>query len=230
MSKMEKILESKFWSVASQFLITSLIFLGLVLLAWGWDDLAGYFSNTVRANYAIVVCIQTIVNSWMVYITPKHTEQKQNYGVARWHVYVFEAILVLSAFDDRRNMLTWSDNMPLRWMGLVIYLSGWGLALWTNATWINHLRQQGEFACENPVLMFEGPYKWIRFPSLLYLTIYGLGIALLFRSWMGLALMLPMIWGVVNRINGLEKIYAVRYKKVWSLRRHTSKRLIPYLY
>lgn len=224
---MERILESKLWSVASQFIITSLIFLGLVLLAWGWDDLAGFFSNPIRLSYAIIVGVQTIVNSWMVYITPKHTEQGQYYDVPRWHLYVFEAILVLAAFDDRRNMLTWNENTPLRWLGLVIYLSGWCLALWTNATWINHLRRQGEFACENPVLMFEGPYKWIRFPSLLYLAIYSLGIAMLFRSWMGLALMLPMIWGIVNRINGLEKIYAVRYKKVWSLRRHTSKRLIP---
>jgi hypothetical protein len=62
------------------------------------------------------------------------------------------------------------------------------------------------------------------------LAIFCLGVAMLFRSWAGLVLMPLLMGGIVNRVNNLDKIYAEEYKRIWPLRRHASKRLIPYLY
>jgi protein-S-isoprenylcysteine O-methyltransferase Ste14 len=97
-------------------------------------------------------------------------------------------------------------------------------------TWVQHLRAAGGAAADDPVLLFDGPFKWIRYPSLVCLFVYALGVSILFRSWIGLVMLLPLVGAIVNRVNNLDRMYAEQYKRIWPLRRHTSKRLIPYLY
>ena len=48
----------------------------------------------------------------------------------------------------------------------------------------------------------------------------------------GLALvLLPVLAaGILHRIDNLDRVFAERYKQVWPLRRHTSKRILPFLY
>jgi len=227
---LDKVFKSRIWPALNQFITTSFIFLGLALLAWGMKDSRDFLANPVRASFVLVVLLQALINAWMVYRTPPHPEHEYHFDLARWHSYMFETIFVLAAFGDRRNLLAWNENMPLRWLGLGIYLLGLGLSIRANLTWVNHLRREGERAFAHPVLLFDGPYRWIRYPSMLYLAIYCFGFAIIFRSWVGLILMIPLIWGIINRINSMEKVFAVEYKRNWPLRRHHSKRLIPYLY
>jgi protein-S-isoprenylcysteine O-methyltransferase Ste14 len=227
---LNKVLNSKLWPAVGDFLTTGFIFLGLALLAWGVEDLTGYFSNLVRAIFVAVVVLQSLFGAWIVYRTPPHPGQEHRFDLAHWQSYVFETIFVLASFGDRRNILAWDENMPLRWLGMGLYLIGFALSCWANITWVNHLRRERERAMAIPVLIFEGPFRWIRYPSLLSLAFYCLGFALMFRSWVGLVLMLPLFWGIVNRIDSTEKIFEQRYKRTWALRRHASKRIIPYLY
>ena len=227
---LKNILKNKLWSAVGQFLTTAFIFLGLALLAWGLGYLPSYFSSPVRTSFAIIVAIQSLFQAWVVYAKPPHAEPEHRLDLARWHAYLFETIFVLAAFGDRRGILAWDENISLRWVGVAIYLTGLALSFWSNITWLNHLRREGERAKEIPVLIFEGPFQWIRYPSLLSLAFYCLGFTFMFRSWVGLVLMLPLIWGIINRINNIEKVFEVRYKKVWAMRRHSSKRIIPYLY
>ncbi|MEP7135161.1 MAG: hypothetical protein ABI904_09535 [Chloroflexota bacterium] len=227
---LDRILKHKIWSALWRCLSVCWIFLGLPLLAWGGYGLAGFLSNPVRASYAVVVIASAFFSGWLTYITPPQSEEEQRFDLGRWHAYMFETIFVLSAFGDRRGILAWTENPALRWVGLGIYLIGAGLSIWSNLTWVNHLRREAERAVAEPVLLFEGPFHWIRYPSLLVLTFYCFGFALMFRSWVGLFLMIPLLLGILNRINRLEKIFADKYKRVWPLRRHTSKKLIPFLY
>lgn len=222
--------KSKYWAALSQFLYTSLVLLGLAFLAWGLDELPAFFSNPARAAFSFVVLIQSLLNAAMAYVTPPEPKHEYRFDIASWHSFMFEAIFVLAAFGDRRDALVWQENLPLRWAGLGIYLIGYTLSMWTNLTWIKHLQREGSRAMEHPVLLFEGPFKRIRYPFMMYLVFYCLGFAILFRSWIGLVLMIALIGGIVNRINNLERIFEVRYKNIWPLRRHTSKRIIPYLY
>ena len=226
----QKILKSRFWPAANQMFSTCFIYLGLTLLVWGLNDFTGFIANPVRASFVVVVLVQAGILAWLVYITPPHPEHEHHFDLARWHAYMFETIFVLAAFGDRRNVLAWQENMPLRWLGLIIYLIGMGVVMWANITWVNHLRREGPRAVAHPVLLFDGPFAKIRFPTMLGMAIYCLGFVLMFRSWIGLALMLPLIGGIINRINNMEKVFAIEYKKNWPLRRHTSKRLIPHLY
>jgi protein-S-isoprenylcysteine O-methyltransferase Ste14 len=226
----ESSFKSRSWSALSQFLYTSTVLLGLAFLAWGLDTLPAFFLNPARAAFSLVVLLQALINAGMAYVSPPESKHKHRFDLASWHSFMFEAIFVLAAFGDRRNVLAWEENLPLRWVGLGIYLIGYALSIWTNLTWIKHLQREGPRAMEHPVLLFEGPFKRIRHPSMVYLVLYCLGFAILFRSWLGLILIIPLIGGIINRINNLEKIFEVQYKNIWPLRRHTSKRLIPYLY
>jgi len=226
----ERFFKSRYWSALSQFLYTSLVVLGLAFLAWGLDDMPAFFSNPARTVFALIVLAQSLINAALAYVTPLEPKHQHHLDLARWHSFMFETIFVLAAFGDRRNILAWNENLPLRWAGLGIYLIGFSLSIWANLTWIKHLQREGPRAFDNPVLLFEGPFKRIRYPSMVYLIFYCLGFAILFRSWVGLILIIPLIGGIINRINNVEKIFEVQYKKIWPLRRHTSKRIIPYVY
>jgi protein-S-isoprenylcysteine O-methyltransferase Ste14 len=226
----ERFFKSRYWPAARQFFYTSLVTAGLAFLAWGVDDLPAFFSNPARAAFAFVVLAQSVINAALAYATPPEPKPEYRFDLASWHSFMFEAIFVLAAFGDRRNVLAWDENLPLRWAGLGIYLIGYALSIWTNLTWIKHLQREGSRAFDNPVLLFEGPFKRIRYPSMVYLVLYCVGFVILFRSWIGLVLIIPLIGGIINRINNLEKLFEVRYKNIWPLRRHNSKRIIPYLY
>jgi len=226
----ERFFKSKTWSALSQFLYTSLVMLGPAFLAWGVGGLLAFFANPARTAFSLVVLAQSSINAALAYRTPPEPEHEHHFDLARWHSFMFETIFVLAAFGDRRNVLAWNENLPLRWAGLGIYLSAYALSFWTNLTWVKHLQQQGQRAVHNPVLLFEGPFKRIRYPSMVYLVFYCLGFAVLFRSWIGLVLIIPLIGGIIHRINNMEKVFEVQYKHIWALRRHTSKRIIPYLY
>ena len=227
---LDKILKSKVWPVLGQFIYTVLVLLGLPIIVWGTEALRTFFANPVRLIFSIVVFFQALVSAWFVAITPPEPPHEHRFDLAHWHSHMFEAIVALAAFGDRRGILAWNQNNVVRWIGLGVYLIGVTLSIWSNYSWIKHLRTEARLALNHPVLISEGPYKLIRYPSFLYLIFYALGFALMFRSWIGIALMVPLLGGILNRINSLEKIFAEEYKKIWPLRRHTSKRLIPYLY
>ena len=230
MTMLNRILKSKFWPALGRFVTNCWIYLGLPLLAWDTNDLRGFLSNPIRASFFALVIGSAFFSAWLVYITPLRPNGEHRFDLARWHAYMFETIFVISAFGDRRGILAWTENPAVRWAGLGIYMIGTGISIWSNLTWVNHLRREAERAVEEPALLFEGPFHWIRYPSLLYLTIYCLGVVLIFRSWIGLFLMIPLIIGMINRINNMEKVFTEKYKRVWPLRRHTSKKLIPFLY
>jgi protein-S-isoprenylcysteine O-methyltransferase Ste14 len=227
---LDKILKSKVWSVLGQFIYTVLVLLGLPILVWGTEALPVFFANPVRLTFSVVVLGQALISAWLVAITPPEPPHEHRFDLTHWHSHMFEAIVALAAFGDERSILTWNQNNVVRWVGLGVYLTGLALSIWSNFSWIKHLRTEAKVSLNHPVLISEGPYKLIRYPSFLYLIFYALGFALIFRSGIGMALMIPLLGGILNRINSLEKIFAEEYKKIWPLRRHTSKRLIPYLY
>lgn len=226
----DRFFKSRAWFALRQFLYTNLVVLGLSFFAWGLDDLSGFFANPVRAVFSFVVLAQSLINARFAYITPSEPKHEHHFDLAHWHSFMFQTIFFLAAFGDRRNVLAWSENILLRCAGLGIYLIGLALSIWANWTWVKHLHREGARAFDNPVLLFEGPFKKIRYPSMVYLVFYCLGFAILFRSWIGLVLIVPLIGGILNRINNMEKIFEAQYKNIWPLRRHTSKRIIPYLY
>ena len=227
-----KVLADKVWPAAWGFFSRFFILAGLSLLAWGLDDLAGFFSNPVRAGFIAVVTVSGLLLAGLVFITPPQPERQEGepHDPTNWHAHISEGIYILTAYGDRRDVLTWTDDPVLRWVGLGVYLVGIVLSLWANITWINHLRREAGGASADPVLLVEGPYRLVRYPGLLWTVFYSLGVTIIFRSWTGLVLLLPLITSILVRVNERDRTFAERYRQVWPMRSHTSKRIIPFLY
>lgn len=224
------IFKNKIWEALWGIFTRAFIQLGLPLLAWGVDDIAGFFSNAARATYAFIVMAHALVYAYEIYVIPGYQQHEPRVDIGRWHAYIFETIYVLAAFGDRRNILAWSENPPLRWLGLAFYLVGVVVLVWADWAWINHLRREKERVLASAVLLEEGVFAYVRHPALLALIFFSLGVALAYRSWIGLALMPALWWGIVNRIDNMEKVYAKKYDKLWRARMAHSSKLIPLLY
>lgn len=227
---LEQFVENRLWSALG--LVFSRIFIMAVLplLAWGVDELPGFFSSPPRSACIVFALVQAVILGWLVYLEPPRLKHKPNPLLSRWHANMFEIIFLLAAYGDRRGVLTWAENIPLRWLGAGIYLAGILLLIWAAVTWVSHLRRAGSQACDDPVLLEEGVYRWIRFPQLLSLAVYCLGYVFVFRSWAALVLMVPLAASIVHRMDDLEIVFDERYGRAWERRRRSSRRILPFLY
>jgi protein-S-isoprenylcysteine O-methyltransferase Ste14 len=227
---LKKILKSRVWPAAWQVFVRFYALLFLPLLGWGVGDLRGFFFNPVRMTFAVIVMLQALIGAWLVYVTPPQPEHEHPIDLAHWQMDMYHFVFILAAYGDRRDVLVWAENPSVRWAGLGIYLAGAVLSVWAALTWVDHLRRETGCVQVAPALLFDGPFKFIRHPGLLCIIIYCLGFALAFRSWVGLALLIPLTAGFIHRIKNMERDLAEQYKQVWSQRCHTSKRLFPFLY
>jgi protein-S-isoprenylcysteine O-methyltransferase Ste14 len=225
-----KIVENRAWQIFWHFLFRCFIMIGLPLLGWGLDDVTGFFASPVRTGFVVVATAQALINAWLIYGTRLPPQQDDQFEPYHSQFDIIEMIFFLVAFSARRDILTWNADLLLSWLGLGIYAIGSGVSLWTNATWVSHLRREGERASNGPALLRTGPFRRIRYPSLLCLGLYGLGFSLIFQSWLGLVLMFPLISIVTRRAKILDQENTAQYPKAWPERCQTSKRIIPFVY
>jgi protein-S-isoprenylcysteine O-methyltransferase Ste14 len=228
LSPFEKFLKSRFWPAAWGAFGRAFVMLGLALLGWGVDDLAGFFAHPAHAGIAITASLVAILMGWLIYQTPPQPHQEHD--PEHWHFSLMELSFILGAFGDRRNVLTWTENPSLRWAGLGLYLLAAFYFLWANFTWSRQLRRELGSTLPVPAMLTEGPYRWTRYPTLLGILLYTLGFALAFRSWVGLVFLLPLTWIILRRARLWDQTFAARHPQAWAARSQTSKRLIPFLY
>jgi protein-S-isoprenylcysteine O-methyltransferase Ste14 len=225
-----KVFENRAWQVFWHFLFRCFILIGLPLLGWGLDDVTGFFADPVRASFVVVATVLALINAWLIYGKPLPPQPHDRFEPYHSFFDIVEMIFFLAAFGARRDILTWNAGPLVGWVGLGIYLAGSGLSIWSNFIWVSHLRREGERACGSPALLCEGPFHWIRYPGLLCIFFYGLGFSIMFQSWLGLALMIPLMSIVIRRVKILEQENAAEYPKDWPARCQTSTRLVPFIY
>ncbi len=80
------------------------------------------------------------------------------------------------------------DNEVARWVGITLVYSGMAIAVWAGA----HLKA-GTLGIVEPRLnglITGGPFRYVRHPVYLGMSIAMLGVAIALRSWLGLATVL----------------------------------------
>jgi protein-S-isoprenylcysteine O-methyltransferase Ste14 len=121
------------------------------------------------------------------------------------------------------------ENLNRKILGLIIVYLGMAIVVW--AVW--HLRKGifGGIEPEKNHLVKTGPYKHIRHPVYLGMTIAMLGIPIFFVSWMGLlAVLIIFLPTEIYRAILEEKLLASKFGKEWDEYKGKSGFLFPPLH
>ena len=133
------------------------------LIAWGLDDLAGFFADPVRVAIAMIVLVLASVQAWMAYVTPPEPKEFIVLNLVphrlKWHSTLFEIILILAAFGDRARYLN-LERKPTCTVdrGGDIFGGGDNFPSGPVSSWASHLRREDVSAVDSPVLLYKGPF------------------------------------------------------------------------
>ncbi len=212
--------------------------LGLPLLGWGIDDLRGFLSMSPRAGYAVIAAVfvfgevYPVIKGSVGNQTSKGEESKH---VRRQHVLVillllfWGAILFFLPLADRRSIGVMMVSQEIRWLGLVLF--GLGLATISRArVTLGRMYSLEVTIQKSHQLITTGLYRHIRHPIYSGVIIQALGFSLVFRSWIGLAAMIPVVAFFLLRIKDEEAVLQSEFGSEWEAYCERSWRLIPYLY
>jgi len=121
------------------------------------------------------------------------------------------------------------DGEAVRWLGVVLFVAGSALRLWP--VFVLGRRFSAVVAIqERHEPATDGPYRWVRNPSYLGGLVGGLGWALVFRSVVGVLLLLPFLWLLVTRIHAEEALLASEFGPTYEAYRQRTWRLLPWVY
>ncbi len=214
-------------------------YLVVPLLGWWLGGIADPVSQTsvlaisflaepARIAYLAAAVLQAVAAWWLAGQLPEREFQAQA-GAIYWRNIALEMILVLAPYCDHRDFLVFAEAPALRWSGMLLFLLGTGLALWSSFLY-SRAAAEHNAAPHDPVLVVEGPFRRLRFPGYLGLLVLSLGVALVFRSWLGLVALAFMLNLVVMRIKTEEKSASSKFGIQWTAYRRHSWRLVPFIF
>jgi protein-S-isoprenylcysteine O-methyltransferase Ste14 len=220
------------------FISTMIIYLGPVLLGWGFDDLPGFFAVQPRQGYVLVTLTLAVAVGYQAIDAPEGIRgrggQKEK-RVARQSlvrlmvISLLFAALVLLPLADRREIGVMGENLVARWVGLTLYGLGIGLVFWSGMA-LGRLYSGEVTIQENHHLVTSGPYRHIRHPRYLGALALGFGLSLLFRSWISLIVAVAFIGLILLRIGDEEALMHQEFGREWEAYCECSWRLLPYVY
>jgi protein-S-isoprenylcysteine O-methyltransferase Ste14 len=216
---------------------TILTYLGISLVGWGVDDLAGFFSQAQRAGYMLVVILFGLAIGFQAIDAPEGisgSKGQDNKRVKRQTILgsfmtlSFFVLLFLLPMADRHDFGTIPQNPLVRWLGLVLCGVGYSLIFWSGLA-LGRMYSADVTIQKDHQLITTGPYHYIRHPRYLGLILAGLGIAGLFRSWLGLVILLPLVAILLLRIMDEERLMQQEFGAAWQTYCARTWRLIPFI-
>lgn len=217
---------------------TLVIYLVPVLVGWGLGDLPGYFANAPRVSYAVITVLLGLGVVYQVLTVPGGLgggKGETGQRVARQtavKVVVILAMyggLIFLPFADRRDIGVWSGGEDLRWVGVLGVGLGLGLVLWSGIA-LGRFYSPDVTLQKDHRLITTGLYGVLRHPRYLGVLLATLGLALLFRSWMGLLALIPVLGIILFRIHDEEALLHQTFGAEWETYCQRSWRLLPYIY
>ena len=137
--------------------------------------------------------------------------------------------LVFVPFADRRSIGVMSEDPAIRWGGLVLATLGMGLIFWSSWA-LGRLYSPEVTLQKEHRLVTDGLYRYIRHPRYLGGMIQGIGLSLLFRSWIGLVLTLVFVIIILFRIKDEEVLMNKEFGETWKDYCQKSWRLLPFIF
>jgi protein-S-isoprenylcysteine O-methyltransferase Ste14 len=207
--------------------LTILAYIGLAVLGWGGFD--AFFSHPARiAATVILFALSGLALFGSGNLSPGVREDRAN----RWVIVALAVIglcdAYLPAYTERKGFWT-LDADTVRWLGVVLFAAGGALRI--APVFVLGHRFSGLVAIQpGHMLVTNGPYKIIRHPSYLGLLISSLGWALVFRSGVGVVLMLLIVPPLLARIRAEEVLLRTQFGDEHAIYCARTSRLIPGIY
>lgn len=220
------------------FLGTLAIYLGVPLLGWGIDDLGGFFSLSQRSGYAVLIIAFGLAVGYQAINAPegirgsKGQEGKlvHRQSIARVAVVLLMyGAFIFLPFADRHHVGVMMDGQVVRWSGLVLFGLGCSLIFWSGVA-LGRMYSAEVTIQKNHQLITTGLYRYIRHPRYLGVIFFAIGLSLLFRSWISLAVSVPLLFVLLARIRDEEALMYKEFGQEWETYCKQSWRLIPFLY
>jgi protein-S-isoprenylcysteine O-methyltransferase Ste14 len=228
----------KYLRAVAFMLITVLIYLGVPLLGWGITDLPGFLSATPRLLYAALVIAFGLAVGVQAVDAPegiRGSRGDERKLVGRQHIVRRVVVLALYVslaflpFADRRAIGVLGDAALLRWIGLILAALGLGLVFWSGVA-LGRMYSQEVTIQEGHRLVTDGPYRFVRHPRYAGVIGMAVGLSLLFRSWIGLAVVAPLVAVLLFRIRDEEALMHREFGPEWEAYCRRSWRLAPLVF
>jgi protein-S-isoprenylcysteine O-methyltransferase Ste14 len=208
-------------------LVASALFVAIGMLAW--DSATAYLAHPARALAAAYVLVLTVVavRSGVNFSAGKREDTRN-----RWVFLPFVAGSVayawLPPYMDCHDLWT-IDGDATRWLGFAVLVAGGVLRVWP--MFVLGRRFSGLVAIqEGHELVTDGPYRLVRNPSYLGMLLAFAGWALVFRSSVGLVMLVPAVWITLARIAAEETLLRTEFGAAYGAYCRRSWRLVPRVY
>jgi protein-S-isoprenylcysteine O-methyltransferase Ste14 len=209
--------------------IFALTFLQVSLGAAGWGSWAGYLAHPARAGAVVLALALTAA---AVVSDLNFSPGKRHAASGQWMVLpALAGGLVLAwllPYMDRRERWV-IDGDATRYLGLVLLAAGGVLRVWPMFV-LGHRFSAWVAIQDHHELVTRGLYGRIRHPSYLGGLVGYVGWVLVFRSALGLLLLLPAVRLVRGRIDAEEALLASEFGAAYADYRKRTWRLLPGVY
>jgi protein-S-isoprenylcysteine O-methyltransferase Ste14 len=218
----------------AKLLIGIIIFIGIPLVAWGINDISGFFGNPARVAYVVLTVIMQVV----IVVRIPDAGSNRNKGskrVGRQHIALILlqiiglAIVIIGPYCDRREIVVLGDNLITRGLGCVLYIGGMFL-MHRAESYLAELFSVEVAIRDDHRLITNGPYRFIRHPRYLGIIVFSVGASLIFRSWLSLIAVAALVMVLLWRIYDEEGLMHEHFGTDWESYRDKSWRLIPYIF
>jgi protein-S-isoprenylcysteine O-methyltransferase Ste14 len=211
------------------------LLLGVALLwlgaaAWAWGSWAGFLAHPARCGAVVVGVALSTLSAFAPFTLGigKRSDLSDAWVFLPGILLVLPALFLLPPWCDARDRWV-IDGDAVRWLGLALFTAGGLLRLWP--VFVLGRRFSAVVAIqEDHALVTGGVYRWIRHPSYAGMLLNALGWVLLFRSIVGLIILLPFIWLLLVRIQVEEGLLASEFGATYDAYRRRTWRLVPGVY
>jgi protein-S-isoprenylcysteine O-methyltransferase Ste14 len=136
--------------------------------------------------------------------------------------------VLVPPYCDRRDIWV-IDGDTARYFGLFLFFAGSILRL--AAVFVLGRRFSGLVAIQpDHKLKTDGLYRYIRHPSYSGLIASMIGYVLIFRSMIGLALIVLLLLCLLSRMNDEERFLEAHFGEEYRNYRLRTRRLVPFVY